>query len=371
MSLPPRWLGTAVIAETSTRRSATPRRWTASTSRSSGPRSSACSARTAPARRPPCASSPRWSARLRAGLHRRHRRRRRAAPGPGPHRAHRPVRRRRRAAHRLREPRARRPPVPPRRSPTATAAGATSCSSGSTSSRPPTGSVKGYSGGMRRRLDIAMSLIARPSVLFLDEPTTGLDPRSRLAMWELIEELVARRHDHAAHHAVPRRGRAPGRRDRRHRPRHGHRPGHGRRAEGAGRRRPRRGDVSPTPASSTGSSSCSRRLACGERPRRRATSRTVTVPVRDTDGHRARRSCACSTRAGIGVRRRRRPPRRPSTTCSCTLTGHAAEDDDGADRAPRPRGCDDDHRRPTPDAVARAHRRHAGDYEVPTGRSGC
>jgi ABC-2 type transport system ATP-binding protein len=50
--------------------------------------------------------------------------------------------------------------------------------------------VKGYSGGMRRRLDIAMSLIARPSVLFLDEPTTGLDPRSRVAMWELIEELV-------------------------------------------------------------------------------------------------------------------------------------------------------------------------------------
>lgn len=49
--------------------------------------------------------------------------------------------------------------------------------------------VKGYSGGMRRRLDIAMSLIARPAVLFLDEPTTGLDPRSRLAMWELIEEL--------------------------------------------------------------------------------------------------------------------------------------------------------------------------------------
>jgi ABC-2 type transport system ATP-binding protein len=50
--------------------------------------------------------------------------------------------------------------------------------------------VKGYSGGMRRRLDIAMSLIARPSVLFLDEPTTGLDPRSRNAMWELIDELV-------------------------------------------------------------------------------------------------------------------------------------------------------------------------------------
>jgi ABC-2 type transport system ATP-binding protein len=51
--------------------------------------------------------------------------------------------------------------------------------------------VRTYSGGMRRRLDIGMSLIGRPSVLFLDEPTTGLDPRSRLAMWKLIEELVA------------------------------------------------------------------------------------------------------------------------------------------------------------------------------------
>ena len=51
--------------------------------------------------------------------------------------------------------------------------------------------VRTYSGGMRRRLDIGMSLIGRPSVLFLDEPTTGLDPRSRQAMWGLIEELVA------------------------------------------------------------------------------------------------------------------------------------------------------------------------------------
>ncbi len=50
--------------------------------------------------------------------------------------------------------------------------------------------VKGFSGGMRRRLDIAMSLVPRPQVLFLDEPTTGLDPRSRLAMWAVIDGLV-------------------------------------------------------------------------------------------------------------------------------------------------------------------------------------
>ena len=49
--------------------------------------------------------------------------------------------------------------------------------------------VKGFSGGMRRRIDIAMSIVANPAVLFLDEPTTGLDPRSRLAMWDLIAEL--------------------------------------------------------------------------------------------------------------------------------------------------------------------------------------
>jgi len=49
--------------------------------------------------------------------------------------------------------------------------------------------AKTYSGGMRRRLDLAVSLIATPPVIFLDEPTTGLDPRSRIAMWEIIEKL--------------------------------------------------------------------------------------------------------------------------------------------------------------------------------------
>ncbi len=50
--------------------------------------------------------------------------------------------------------------------------------------------VKTYSGGMRRRLDLASALIGRPRLLFLDEPTTGLDPRSRLGMWEVIRDLV-------------------------------------------------------------------------------------------------------------------------------------------------------------------------------------
>ena len=51
--------------------------------------------------------------------------------------------------------------------------------------------AKTYSGGMRRRLDLAAALVARPPVLFLDEPTTGLDPRARISMWETIEARVA------------------------------------------------------------------------------------------------------------------------------------------------------------------------------------
>ncbi len=51
--------------------------------------------------------------------------------------------------------------------------------------------AKTYSGGMRRRLDLAASLIGRPKVLFLDEPTTGLDPRARNEVWEIVRELVS------------------------------------------------------------------------------------------------------------------------------------------------------------------------------------
>lgn len=51
--------------------------------------------------------------------------------------------------------------------------------------------VKTYSGGMKRRIDLAMSLIASPPIIFLDEPTTGLDPRSRIMMWSMIKKLAA------------------------------------------------------------------------------------------------------------------------------------------------------------------------------------
>ena len=86
-----------------------------------------------------------------------------------------------------------------------------------------------YSGGMRRRLDLAMSLIGDPPVIFLDEPTTGLDPQSRNEVWRAVEELAAGGHDRVAHHATPRRGRTPRRPDRDpprgpdHRERHAHR----------------------------------------------------------------------------------------------------------------------------------------------------
>jgi ABC-2 type transport system ATP-binding protein len=52
--------------------------------------------------------------------------------------------------------------------------------------------VRSYSGGMRRRIDLAVSLIASPPVLFLDEPTTGLDPRSRIDLWDVLRDLVSR-----------------------------------------------------------------------------------------------------------------------------------------------------------------------------------
>ena len=98
-----------------------------------------------------------------------------------------------------------------------------SCSTGSTSTEAADRPAKTYSGGMRRRLDLAASLVGRPAVVFLDEPTTGLDPAKRDDMWDVVRALVERRLHRPAHHPVPRGGRRAGRRHRGLRPRPRHR----------------------------------------------------------------------------------------------------------------------------------------------------
>ena len=121
----------------------------------------------------------------------RRRPRRRGRGGHGAHadRPGRPAGHRRRAAHRPREPRDGRPPLPPaaRRRP---ARRAEELLERLDLTDAADRLVRTFSGGMRRRLDLAASLVATPPVLFLDEPTTGLDPRSRIELWALLRELV-------------------------------------------------------------------------------------------------------------------------------------------------------------------------------------
>ena len=96
--------------------------------------------------------------------------------------------------------------------------------------------VGGYSGGMKRRLDLALALVHRPSILFLDEPTTGLDPQSRTALWEEVARLAREDKRHRLpDDAVPRGGGRARRPGRDHRPRQDRRRGHAGRAEGRDR----------------------------------------------------------------------------------------------------------------------------------------
>ena len=155
-------------------------------------------------------------------------------------------------------------------------------SAGSASTDAGDKPIAKFSGGMRRRLDLAASLISRPPLIFLDEPTTGLDPRTRGQMWDTIRELVRRRLHRAAHHAVPRRGRPARRPDRGHRPRPQGRRGHARRAQGPGRQLdPAAADARPatTPARPrTWCAACSARSRCSP-PRPAASTSPSPMPT--------------------------------------------------------------------------------------------
>ena len=108
-----------------------------------------------------------------------------------------------------------------------------------------------YSGGMRRKLDLAMTLVGNPQIIFLDEPTTGLDPRSRRTMWDDHPRAGGRRRHHLPHHPVPRRGRPARRPDRGARPGPPGRPGHSRRAQAPDPRQPRPAPVRRRRSNST------------------------------------------------------------------------------------------------------------------------
>ena len=212
--------------------------------------------------------------------------------------------------------------------------------------------AKTYSGGMRRRLDLAASLVGRPRVLYLDEPTTGLDPHSRNEVWGMIRGARRGRHHGPAHHAVPGRGRPARARHRGHRPRRGHRHRDAGRAQGAApagrcsRSTPAsRADLAavaellerhrpaprPCRRAESGSVSASRSRAAGRCPRSSA---------RSTPSDRARRVRAAQGEPRRGLPRPHRPPRggrhgrRATRGPTRELTGAL---DDHALAAPRPR----------------------------------
>ena len=249
---------------------------------------------------------------------------RRSRTGPPAGRRHRAVRLGRRESHRHREPLLFAPPARAQRR-RRRGARPPSCSSSSASTEAADRPITKFSGGMRRRLDLAASLIAQPPLIFLDEPTTGLDPRTRGQMWDTIRGLVARRLDGPAHHAVPRRGRPARRPHRRHRPRPQGRRGHADELK-----------------ASVGTSTLHLRLADPDRPRRgarrdRARARRearvtpeagrLTVPLTDAD----RAADVLIALRDAGIELARVSVQKPTLDeVFLALTGHDADDETDA-----------------------------------------
>ena len=185
---------------------------------------------------------------------------------------------------------------------------------------------------MRRRLDVGLGIVHRPSVLFLDEPTTGLDPQARARMWDEIRSLRDAGNDRLPDDALPRGGRRAGRPAGDHRPRQDRGRGHRRRAQATGRRRRRdarrqrrdrarprdrpaaavraRGDQRGRPRPALRRPRRDGRSAAPPRPRRRRAARPPRSPSiarASTTSSSARPAARCATR------RRPDPPPPPLT----------------------------------------------------------